>query len=193
MALAKNRKTRAEPSKTRSDEPESPLILRGAIQLNGNRSSEIAIRFATRAESAAVAALIRAAFEEYRGRLEPESGAFGETAETVAAAFADHAVIVAQAGGRLVGCVLATRHGDDLYLGRFAVDPDFRRRGIASRLLAEAERHARATGAVALALGVRIARPDNFRYFAARGFREVGREAHPGFDHPTSINMAKRL
>jgi len=92
-----------------------------------------------------------------------------------------------------VGCLLATRRGDDLYLGRFAVHPDFRRYGVASRLLAEAERHARETGAAALALGVRIALPGNFRYFAARGFREVGREAHPGFDHPTSIKMAKRL
>ena len=179
-----------EPSKTTSDDP---LMSPGAIQLNRNRSSEIAIRFAARPESAAVAELIRAAFEEYRGRLAPESGALGETAETIAAAFADHAVIVAEAAGRLVGCVLATRQGDDLYLGRFAVHPDFRRYGIASRLLAEAERHARATGASALALGVRIALPDNFRYFAARGFREIGRTAHAGFDHPTSIAMAKRL
>lgn len=92
-----------------------------------------------------------------------------------------------------MGCVLATRRSTNLYLGRFAVHPDFRRHGIASRLLAEAERHARASGATALTLGVRIALTDNFRYFAARGFREVGREAHPGFDQPTSIKMAKRL
>lgn len=109
------------------------------------------------------------------------------------AAFTNHVVIVADASGRLVGCVLATRQGDDLYLGRFAIHPDFRRHGTASRLLAEAEHHARSTGAAALTLGVRIALPDNLRYFAARGFREIGREAHPGFDHPTSINMAKRL
>ena len=92
-----------------------------------------------------------------------------------------------------MGCVLATRRGEDLYLGRFAVHPDFRRHGIAGQLLAEAERHARATGATALALGVRIALRGNFCYFAARGFREIGREAHPGFDRPTSILMEKPL
>jgi GNAT superfamily N-acetyltransferase len=140
-----------------------------------------------------VAALIQAAFAEYRGRLNPESGALRETAETIAAACADHAVIVAEAGGILVGCMLASRQGDDLYLGRIAVRLDHRRHGIASRLLEEAERHARATGARALTLGVRIALPGNFRFFAAHGFREAGREAHPGFDHPTSINMAKQL
>jgi GNAT superfamily N-acetyltransferase len=193
VAFGEKPEIRVEPSKTRSDEPESPSIRQGAVPLNRNHPSEIAIRLAVRAECAAVAELIRVAFEEYRGRLKPESGALGETAETVAAAFADHTVIVAETGGRLVGCLLATRQGEDLHLGRFAVHPDFRRRGVASRLLAEAERHARATGAVALALGLRIVLPDNFRYFAARGFREVGREAHPGFDRPTSINMAKRL
>ncbi|HLJ19350.1 MAG TPA: hypothetical protein VKU84_04095, partial [Stellaceae bacterium] len=35
-------------------------------------------------------------------------------------------------------------------------------------LLAEAERLARATGATALTVGVRIALPDNVRYFVAR-------------------------
>ena len=100
---------------------------------------------------------------------------------------------MAEASGQVVGCVLATRQGDNLYLGRFALHPDFRRRGIGGRLLAETERHARATGASALTLGVRVALPDNFRYFAGQGFREIGREAHPGFDHHTSINMAKRL
>jgi GNAT superfamily N-acetyltransferase len=89
--------------------------------------------------------------------------------------------------------VLTTREGENLYLGRFAVHPSFRRNGITGRLLAAAERHARATGAAALTLGVRIALPENFRYFTGHGFREIGREAHPGFDHPTSINMAKRL
>jgi len=102
-------------------------------------------------------------------------------------------VIVAETRGRLVGCVLATRRGENLYIGRLAVHPAFRRHGIAGRLVAEAERHARGTGAIALTLGVRIALPENFRYFAACGFREVGREAHPGFDHPTSISMSKRL
>jgi len=148
---------------------------------------------AAHAESAAIAELIREAFEEYRGKLRPESGALAETAETIAVAFTDHTVMVAEADGRLVGCVLATPDGRNLYLGRLAVHPDFRRHGVGGLLLAEAERHARAIGAAALTLGVRIALPENFRYFAHHGFREVEREAHPGFDHPTSINMAKLL
>ena len=140
-----------------------------------------------------MAALIQASFEEYRGWLEPESGALRETAETISAAFGDHRILVAESGARLVGCVLAKRDGDALYLGRLSVHPDFRHRGIAGRLLAEIERQARAIGVRALTLGVRISLPGNLRFFEAHGFREIGREAHPGFDHPTSINMAKRL
>ena len=47
-------------------------------------SDPIVIRSATVADAALLAATIRAAFEQYRGKLEPESGAFRETAESVA-------------------------------------------------------------------------------------------------------------
>jgi len=140
-----------------------------------------------------VADLIRTDFEEYRGRLQPVLCEHRETTETIAAAFSDHAVFVAETAGRLVGCVLATQQAESFYLGRFAVHPQFRRHGIARRLLAEAECHARGAGARTLTLGVRVALPDNHRYFAAHGFREIGREAHSGFDYPTSIQMAKPL
>ncbi len=34
---------------------------------------------------------------------------------------------------------------------------------------------------------------DNQRLFQSLGYREISREAHPGFDYPTSINMRKSL
>ena len=42
-------------------------------------------------------------------------------------------------------------------------------------------------------LGVRIALTENQRLFRSLGYREISREAHPGFTHPTSINMRKVL
>jgi hypothetical protein len=42
-------------------------------------------------------------------------------------------------------------------------------------------------------LGVRIALPENQRLFAALGYVETERTAHPGFDVPTSITMRKVL
>ena len=48
-------------------------------------------------------------------------------------------------------------------------------------------------GKLVVALNVRIALPGNAALFAALGYREVSRQAHPGFAVPTSIRMEKRL
>jgi len=140
-----------------------------------------------------VARLVQAAFAEYRGRLRPESGALAETAETIAAAFGDHWIAVAERDGVLIGTVLYTRRGDDLYLGRLSTLPEFRGQGIAAALIAHVEEHARRLGAHAVTLGVRIALPENLRFFQALGYGEVGRDTHAGFESPTSIRLAKRL
>lgn len=140
-----------------------------------------------------MARLVHAAFAEYRGRLRPESGALAETAETVAAAFGDHWVAVAERDGLLIGAVLYTRRGGDIYLGRLSTQPECRGQGIASALVAHVEAHARRLGASSITLGVRIALPENLRFFQALGYVEVGRDTHAGFDQPTSIRLAKRL
>jgi hypothetical protein len=55
------------------------------------------------------------------------------------------------------------------------------------------EAHARGAGAMRTALGVRVSLTANQRFFEARGYREVGREAHPGFTEPTSIRYEKNI
>jgi ribosomal protein S18 acetylase RimI-like enzyme len=51
-------------------------------------------------------------------------------------------VLVARSAGTLVGTVRSRREGDTVHVCRLAVDPGFRRRGIARRLLAELESRA---------------------------------------------------
>lgn len=155
--------------------------------------SELRIRPALPAESAEVARIMRTAFADHRGRIRPESAALKETAQSVARLIAEGRVFVADCEGRLAGCVSAAPEGEHVYLGRLSVLPEFRRRGIANRLLEAAEDYARETGLGAVLLKVRVALPENQAFFRARGYREIGREAHPGFDHPTSIRMEKRL
>jgi ribosomal protein S18 acetylase RimI-like enzyme len=60
------------------------------------------------------------------------------------------ALLVAEAGGRLVGTIVAGWDGWRGNLYRLAVLPTQRRRGIALRLVAEAERRLAAKGAVRL-------------------------------------------
>ena len=46
-------------------------------------SDSVVVRLAERSDAAAIAATIAAAFEQYRGKLKPESGAFLETAKGI--------------------------------------------------------------------------------------------------------------
>ena len=157
-------------------------------------SDTLVLRAASAADAPAIAATIAAAFTQYRGRLVPESGAFRETADVIAHQLANGAAaIVAERNGTMIGCVMTELLEGDLYFGRLAVLPAARGLGLAGRLIAAVEDDARRRGLPGVRLGVRIALPDNQRLFQSLGYREISREAHPGFDHPTSINMRKAL
>lgn len=152
------------------------------------------LRAATLADAAAIAAVIAASFEQYRGKLIPESGAFRETADGIAAELTRGAgAIVAERNGEMLGCVLVEDKEGDLYFGRLSVLPSARGLGLAKRLIEAVEAEARRRGLAGVRLGVRVVLTDNQRLFQTLGYRETSREAHPGFDHPTSINMRKPL
>jgi ribosomal protein S18 acetylase RimI-like enzyme len=157
-------------------------------------SDSLILRAATPADAAAIAATIAAAFAQYRGKLEPESGAFRETAEGIAAELAHQSgAILAEQNGRVLGCVMVKILEGDLYFGRLAVLPSARGQGIARKLIDAVEAEARRRELAGVRLGVRIVLTENQRLFASLGYVETGREAHEGFDHPTSINMRKPL
>lgn len=152
------------------------------------------LRTATIGDAASIAATIAASFAQYRGKLVPESGAFRETAEGIAAELARGAsAIVAERNGEMLGCVLTEEMEGDLYFGRLSVLPSARGRGLARLLIDAVEAEALRRGLAGVRLGVRIVLTDNQRLFASLGYRETSREAHPGFDRPTSINMRKPL
>jgi predicted N-acetyltransferase YhbS len=156
--------------------------------------SDLTLRRATPADAQLVLDLIQAAFAEYRGRLKPDSSAYGETPEGIARQLAGRqGAVIAERDGVAVGCVLYRDKGEDVYFGRLSVLPDHRRSGVAEALVGAVESEARARGAAGIVLGVRIALAGNQRLFTRLGYVEISREAHPGFSEPTSINMRKAL
>jgi predicted N-acetyltransferase YhbS len=157
-------------------------------------SDRVIRRAATSADAPAIAATIAAAFEQYRGKLKPESGAFRETAEGIAAELAkDSGAILAERNGKVVGCVMLKLLEGDLYFGRLSVLPEMRGLGISRQLVDAVEDEARRRELPGVRLGVRIVLTDNQALFKSLGYEEISREAHEGFDHPTSINMRKAL
>jgi predicted N-acetyltransferase YhbS len=157
-------------------------------------SDTLILRAATPVDAPAIAATIAAAFEEYRGRLEPESGAFRETAEAIADELVrDSGAIVAERNGQMLGCVMVKLLEGDLYFGRLSVLPVARGQGIARRLVEAVEDEARRRELLGVRLGVRVVLTENHRLFTSLGYVEFSRESHEGFDYPTSINMRKAL
>ena len=133
-------------------------------------SDSLILRAATAVDAPTVAAIIAASFEEYRGRLVPESGAFRETADGIAAELAhESGAIIAERNGEIVGCVMVKLMEDDLYFGRLSVVPTARGQGIARRLIEAVEDEARRRELAGVRLGVRIVLTENQRLFTLAG------------------------
>ncbi len=149
------------------------------------------LRPAVPADAAALAALIRLAFSRQTVATDPLPSALKETAETIARHFAEGGGGVLAEGP--AACLLWSETDGGLYIGRVSVHPDARGRGLARRMLAAAEAEARARNLPRLHLSTRLVLLDNRRLFAACGFVETAEHAHPGYAHPTFVDMEKRL
>lgn len=149
---------------------------------------------ASAADAGRLSRLIISAFSSYEIQLDPPSSALKETPGAIREKLKTHRAAIAESSGATIGCVLFTQEdGDALYIGRLAVDPAWRRRGVARALIAHAEAEARRRGLGRLRIQVRIPLVGNQALFKSCGFVEVSRESHPGYTAPTTIRMEKPL
>ncbi|HSD01692.1 MAG TPA: GNAT family N-acetyltransferase [Gaiellales bacterium] len=151
------------------------------------------VRAAHAPEAARIAQVMRAAFGEYRGVLEPPSGALSLDARAVRDLMELGGILACESEGRIVACVFHRTHPDHVYLGRLGVLPAFRGRGPGARLVAEVEALAGATGRERVRLGVRLALPRNRAFFERLGYRQVGLDSHEGMTVPTFAWLEKRI
>jgi predicted N-acetyltransferase YhbS len=137
--------------------------------------------------------IIVTAFEPYRGKLVPPSGAHSETPQTIAGKLELGGGFIAYAGDEAVGAVLYELREGYGYLGRLAVLPAQQHGGIGRTLAQSVEDAVRAAGLPAVQLGVRTGLAGNVAFFEGLGYRVISSNTHPGYTEPTFLTLRKDL
>ena len=135
--------------------------------------------------------LIQEAFADMEGRIDPPSSMHRLTPEAIARQAETGEVWAI--GHPPLACVFLTPKPQALYVDKLAVAPGARRQGLARALIDLAETRAQALGLPCLELETRVELTENHATFRILGFVETGRNAHEGFDRPTSITFQRRV
>jgi GNAT superfamily N-acetyltransferase len=139
----------------------------------------IAVRKVGVEQASEVLRIMRLAFEEYRGRFVPPSGALAETAEDVRTAICGGGAFLAFAGDAAVGSARYRLFPDHAYAERVAVLPEHRGKGVAVALMAAFEEAVRALGVHEARVGVRASLPSNLRFYENLGYRALASRPYP--------------
>jgi GNAT superfamily N-acetyltransferase len=137
------------------------------------------VRLAALEEAALVREIMLAAYAEHEGALPVESGAHAESVEEVQDKMRAGGAVVAEDAGQPVGSAQFTPADDHVYVGRVAVLPGHRRRGVASAIMRFLENVTLDLGRDAIRVGVRYSLPDNVGLYESLGYEAVSTEPHP--------------
>ena len=141
----------------------------------------------------ATAADVDAVVELEQTCLGDDAWSRGLVEQGIASALPTVSYLVAEVDGEVVGHAVASAAGDDAELQRIAVDPAYRRRGLASELLEAVEARAAADGATRLLLEVREDNTSAASFYESRGFEEVGRRRDYYRDGAAAVVLGKKV
>lgn len=135
-------------------------------------------------------ALIQQSFDYMDGIIDPPSSIHSLTVNDLENA---ETILVIEHNNTPIACAICTTKPNALYVGKIAVDEAFRGQGLARKLVEYYETIAQTQKLASLELRTRIELAANHTAFAAMGFIKIAETAHPGYDHPTSITMRKKV
>ncbi|SLN76886.1 GNAT family N-acetyltransferase [Ruegeria meonggei] len=137
-----------------------------------------------------VLVLVRAAFQDMDGRIDPPSSAHHLTVDNIQAHCRKGGEVWA-IGQAPVGCMFLTPKPTALHLGKLAVREDRRGHGLCRALVDHAERRAIVLGLPALELETRVELTEIHRVFSRLGFTVVNMGTHTGYTEPTEYQLRK--
>jgi ribosomal protein S18 acetylase RimI-like enzyme len=155
--------------------------------------SDWRLRLASENDAPVIVDVMRRAFVEYATRLDPPSGVHKESVESVRSKMNTGQWVLAEDGGKVMGCVWWENRGEYAYVGRLAVPPEFRGKGIANALMDHVEARVREENVPCVRLGVRIVLEHLHGMYERRGYRIVEYHTHEGYDTPTYVTMEKTV
>ena len=138
-------------------------------------------------------ALLMRCFAYMAPRIDPPSSLLRMSAADLERKSRDETLLLAMGGETIAGCAFVRLEADCAYIGKMAVDADYRGQAIARRFIEAAEKLALTNGLAALELQTRIELTENHLTFAKLGFVKTREDAHEGYDRPTSITMRRML
>ncbi len=118
------------------------------------------------------------AFAELQGALPVDSGAHTETVQHVLAVMERGGAVLCFVDEVGVGSARYTLEERQMYVGRVAVLPGHRRRGVATAMMQFLEQLAGELGKDAVRIGVRESLPSNVGLYRSLGYETVRIEAH---------------
>lgn len=133
--------------------------------------NSIAIRLARPGDAAKITTLINTAFHIVEGFF--IDGPRLEQAE-VEQKLGKGNFLLAEADGRLKGCVYVEMRGKRSYLGLLSVAPDCQKGGLGSLLMSEAEEHCRNRGSQFMDILIVSVRTELTPFYQHRGYLESG-------------------
>ncbi len=154
-------------------------------------ASTCEFRIGAVADWQALHALLARCFAFMEGRIDPPSSLSAMTTADLEAKANSETLVTLWADGALAGCGYLRDTGEAIYLGKLAVLPEHRGRGLLRIVLAQADDMARRLGRTSLELETRIELIENHAAFAACGFRQTAFTRHAGYDRATGIVMRR--
>lgn len=144
-------------------------------------------------DAAKILGLIKLAFQEQCGRIDPPSSMTRLAVGDIKDHLANQMAFVIERGDMPVACLFGTQKPTALYISKLSVHPDARGMGYAKTLINAAEARAQNLGLPHLELISRRELSENHAMFRHLGFEKFAEGSHPGYDVVTEFHFRKAL